>query len=308
FNITTDVFRITSDVVMQTLLGVGDMQSNKEIQEIIAETQDYIIDRIRMPFLAFWAKLSGRHRRVMKRMHEFDQRIFEIIESRADQTEPSNDLLAMLMDARDENGEPMSRQQLRDEVITIYVAGHETSANALSWTIMQLCQNPAVKAHMIQEIRQQLQGRKPNLSDIKSMPYLMQVIQESMRLYPPAWSVSRECTVKSEIAGHPVDAGQVIFLSIHALHRHPDQWEDPEAFRPERFEPEKVKARPNHHYIPFGAGPRMCIGNHFAMMEIAIILAAIFDRYDFELDPTHQVEMVPLVTLQAKPGIRVKVL
>ncbi|MEM6725107.1 MAG: cytochrome P450, partial [Bacteroidota bacterium] len=277
-------------------------------QEIIAEVQDYIIDRIRMPFLAFWARINGRHRRFVKRMQEFDDRILTIINKRKENAYRSNYLLDMLMEARDEQGNPMSLKQLRDEVITIYVAGHETSANALSWTILQLCQNPEVKERLIQEVRQQLEGRKPGLEDIKSMPYLMQVIQESMRLYPPAWSVSRECTVDADIAGYPVKAGQVIFLSIHSLHRHPELWEEPEKFWPERFSPEQVKNRPSHHYIPFGAGPRMCIGNHFAMMEIAIILAAIFDRFDLALDPDHQVDMVPLVTLQPKPGVRVKVL
>ncbi len=307
-NLTRTMNVVTSDVVIKTLLGGDFANDNRDIQNTINHTQTYIVKRIREPYTIPMMYISGKHRRFKKDIGRFDKVIYDIIDERKKSGEQTNDLLSMLLEARDQDtGEGMNAQQLRDEIITMYVAGHETSANALSWTWHLLVQHPDIYKKMKDEVTSVLGDRRPELEDLKAMQYTRQVIDESMRIYPPAWAVGREALDTDEVAGHTLKKGEICFISIYNLHHDPELWENPEIFNPDRFNPEAVKARPKGYYIPFGGGPRMCIGNHFALMEIHLLLACMIRRFDFEFVPEHPVEMEPLVTLRPKYGIRVKV-
>ncbi len=219
------------------------------------------------------------------------------------------DLLTMLLEARDEDtGEGMSDRQLRDEAITIFAAGHETSANAMSWTLYLLAKHPEVMERLRLEVAEVLGDRPPTFADLRRLQYTRQVIEEGMRMYPPAWAVGREAIDADEIAGQYIPRKSIIFISIYALHHHPDLWENPEIFNPDRFSAEQSKERSRWHYLPFGAGPRMCIGNNFAMMEMQIVLAMITQKFRLKLTDDQAVEMEALITLKPRNGVWMEVL
>ncbi|MEM7101671.1 MAG: cytochrome P450 [Bacteroidota bacterium] len=304
-NITSELNRITSDIVVATLLGTGLNEDSQYIQDTILELQEYIIKHIRRPAAAAFAYVTGEHRRYMKKMAEFDASIYQIIEDRKKNPDGHNDLLSMLMAARDaDTGEPMNNRQLRDEVITIYVAGHETSSNALSWTWYLLTKHPEVYQKVKQEVNEVLGDKRPDFETIMRLQYTRQVLDESMRFYPPAWATGREALGPDEILGHKFKKGDMFFMSIYELHRHPDYWENPDQFDPDRFSPDNRKGRPKFVYLPFGAGPRMCIGNNFAIMEIMLLMATMIRRYDYEILESHPVIPEPLVTLRPKHGVK----
>jgi cytochrome P450 len=201
----------------------------------------------------------------------------------------------------------MSDQQLRDEVLTLMIAGHETTANALSWTWYLLSQNPDVTAKLRRETAEILAGRLPTMEDVPRLTYTRMVLDESMRLYPPAWATSRAAIADDELGGHRIEAKSVVFLSPYLTHRHPEFWEDPERFDPQRFTPECVAARPRYGYFPFGGGPRLCIGNSFALSEAVLALATLVPRFELRLEPGYVVTPEPLITLRPRGGIRMNV-
>ena len=219
---------------------------------------------------------------------------------------PADDLLGLLLAAHDEeSGEGMSDAQLRDEIATIFTAGHETTANALTWTWYLLSLHPQVEARLGAEVAAVLGGRLPANRDIPRLRYARMVLEESMRLYPPAHTLSREAIEDDQILGHPIPAGSAVLISPWLLHRHEKLWERPEAFDPERFAPERAGERPRYVYLPFGGGPRICIGAGFAMQEATLILATVTQRYHLRLVPGQAVEPVGLITLRPKGGLMV---
>ncbi len=307
-DICEEMAKITATIVLRTLFSADNKANLKLLYETINEAQEYVLYRTNYPFLIPFCYLNGRHRKFKKQLKVFDDIIYEIINQRKESTEQPADLLSMLLRARDEEtGEGMSDQQLRDEVITLFVAGHETSANALSWAWYALAKNPAVKMKLRAEIAAVLGDRMPSFDDLKALPYTKQVLAETMRLYPPAWVVGRESLAADEINGWPIQKKEIFLLNIHALHRHPDFWEDPERFDPERFAVENVKTMSRQSYLPFGSGPRMCIGNHFAMMEMQLLLATLVRKFDFTLSDGHTVTGVPLIVYKPKGGIPVHI-
>ncbi len=232
-----------------------------------------------------------------------DRIIGEII-ARRRAGEQAEDLLGMLMETRDaETGEAMTDRQLRDEVMTIFLAGHETTANSLAWTFYLLSTHPDVERRVRAELEAVLGGRPPQLDDLAAMPYLQQVIKESMRLYPPAWIVDRNTIADDEIMGYRVPAGTMLLMSPWVTHRHPALWPNPEGFDPERFTAAAEAARPRYAYFPFGGGPRQCIGNGFATMEAGLILATVLQRFRPWLVPGHPVVPEPLITLRPRGGL-----
>ena len=306
-NITSEMNTITSDVALDTLLGGNRYGDNMDIQQTISRSQQYIVERIRYPWRTPFAYINGKHRQFQKDLKRFDEVIYEIINThRQQKTEGENHLLSMLLEARDEDtGEQMNDQQLRDELMTIYVAGHETSANALSWTWYLLTQHLDIYQRLKDEIRNTLGTRRPTLADLRAMPYVRQVLDEAMRLYPPAWAMGREAIHSDEASGYKIEKGGVVFVSISNLHRDERFWENPDQFDPDRFTPERNKARERGVYMPFGLGPRMCIGNNFALMEIQLIIMMMVQSFDFELDTKHPVVPEALITLRPKYGIKV---
>lgn len=237
--------------------------------------------------------------RFNRAMSTIDSFIRGIIQQRQAEADPPQDLLTMLLSARDEEtGQGMSEQQVRDEVITIFFAGHETTAQALTWTWFLLAQHPEAEAKLHAELAQVLGGRMPTLDDIPQLPYTRMVLDEAMRIYPPIWVFVRDAIADDEIGGYHIPAGSMIVFSQYITHRHPAYWEDPLSFEPERFSPERAKDRPRYAYFPFGGGPRVCIGKEFALLEGVLALAAIGQRYRLRLAPGQSIAPKMVGTLR----------
>ncbi len=307
-NVALEMMKVTADIVLKTLFHTDNQSDEQDLYDTMASTQEYILYCIHYPLRIPWTFVNGQRRKFFKELGKFDDLMQGMINQRRSNDAPPMDLLTMLIETKDaDTGEGMSDRQLRDEAMTIYAAGHETSANALSWSLYLLAQHPDILKRLREEIAQVLGDRSPSFEDLRNLQYTKQVIEESMRLYPPAWTVGREALVEDEIAGQAIPKKAILFMSIYALHRHPDLWENPDQFDPDRFAPDLAKERSRWHYLPFGAGPRMCIGNNFAMMEMQILLAMLVRQFDFSLLPGFKAEMQPLITLKPKHGILMKV-
>ena len=248
-----------------------------------------------------------RHRKVLEAIELLDRTVYAIIDVRRQHPERErDDLLAMLLSARYEDGSAMPDKQVRDEIMSLLVAGHETTANTLTWTWYLLGLNPHVVERLEQEIDSVVGDRLPDAEDFPKLAYTDKVFHEAMRLYPSAWSISRRALGDDEIGGYFIPAGSIVAMSPYTMHRHPDFWDDPERFDPERFAPEAEAGRHRFAYFPFGGGARQCIGNHFAMMESAIIIPAIARRYRFHRLSDEPVEGHALVTLRPIGGLPVR--
>jgi len=214
------------------------------------------------------------------------------------------DLLSMLMQARDKRtGMCMSDKQVQDEAITLIFTGIETAAQTLTWTWYLLTQHPQVERMLHAELAEVLGGRLPGFHDLPELRYTSMVIHETLRLFPPAWANARRAVGPDQIGGYPIPPESIVIFSQYVMHRHPDFWEDPDAFDPDRFTPERSAGRPDFAYFPFGGGPRQCIGRNFALIETQLVLAAISQHYRLRLVPGHPVELNPTVTLQSRYGI-----
>ena len=238
--------------------------------------------------------------------NEFDRKVDRLLteRGRTPDAEPK-DLLARLISARDaETGGGMTAKEVRDQVVTIFMAGHETTSQALSWTFYLLSQHPAAEAKLHDELAVMLQNRTPRYDDLANLRYTRMVIEEAMRLYPPAHTFGRQPIADDEVLGHRIPAGSEVLIVPWLLHRKPSLWENPDRFDPERFAPERAAARPRFAYVPFGAGPRICIGAAFAMAEAMLILATIAQRYRLRLKPGFPVEPQGLITLRPRYGLK----
>lgn len=242
------------------------------------------------------------HRRYIAARDAFDKLIYEIIAER--RREPRNDLLSMFLAARDvETGEHMNDEQVRDEVRTMFIAGHETTATSLGWTWYLLSAHPRVAQRLREELAEVLGGRPPTIEDLPNLQYTWRVIQESLRLYPPIWLYLRTAITDDEIGGRWIRAGRNIYVSPYITHRHLDFWENPEGFDPDRFLPEKTADWHRFKYWPFGGGPRKCIGNNFAVVEMQLVVATIAQVFELEVAPGHQVVMAPGLSLRQRDGV-----
>jgi cytochrome P450 len=262
-----------------------------------------LLDLLRFPA---WLTRLLSPRRATGVFDEFDKSVDRLLSTRgrAPDAEPK-DLLARLIAARDsETDSGMTTKEVRDQVVTIFMAGHETTAQALAWTWYLLSQHPAAEAKLHDELTTVLEGRIPRHDDLANLRYTRMVIEESMRLYPPAHTMARESIVTDEVLGHRIPAGATVLIVPWLLHRKPSIWENPHRFDPERFSPERALVRPRFAYIPFGAGQRICIGAVFAMTEAILILATIAQRYRLHLKPGHPVEPQGLITLRPRHGLR----
>ena len=255
--------------------------------------------------LPAWLSRLGSRRDAGHYFTEFDRAVDRLLTARTGAAGQPQDLLARLIAARDEEtGGGMTAEEVRDQVVTIFMAGHETTAVALTWTWYLISQHPAVEARLHSELAAVLAGRTPRHDDLANLPYTRMVIEESMRLYPPAHTLAREAVAADEVLGSKIPAGATVLIVPWLLHRKSTIWERPDRFEPERFSPERAAARPRFGYIPFGAGPRICIGAAFAMAEAMLILATIAQRYRLQLAPGHPVEPQGLITLRARHGMK----
>ncbi len=220
------------------------------------------------------------------------------------QIQDTGDLLSMLLLSRDESGDRMSDQEVRDQLVTLFVAGHETTSNALTWAWYLLSQHPEVEERLHEEVDAVLGERPPALSDLPRLPYTMQVIKEAMRLYPPAWVINvRRAAADTTLGGYQLRRGELLWISPYVMHRRPAYFPDPERFDPDRWTPERERALPKFAYMPFGGGPRICIGNGFALMEAHLIVAAVARRYRLRLAPSQAIALNAQITLSNHGGM-----
>jgi cytochrome P450 len=245
------------------------------------------------------------NRRFWRALRELETVVYQIIAERRQTRRDESDLLSMFLAARDdETGTGMTDRQLRDEVVTMLLAGHETTSLALSWTYYLLSQHPGAERSIEGEVDREIGSARPTFAHVDRLTFTRRVIEESLRLYPPAWGFSRRALGDDEVGGYRVPKGSLVFLIPFVVHRRPKLWPDPDRFDPGRFAPEYESTRPRFAYIPFGAGPRGCIGNQFAMLEAQLIVATIAQRYRIELVPDQRIRPEPLITLRPAPGIR----
>jgi len=304
-----DMMTLTLGVVVKNLFGF-DMDEDGErlgalMTAILDATNARLINAFQIPP---WVPTPRnlRERRAIAALDVILQRVIRT--RRASTSPPQDDLLARLLAARDEDsGAGMSDRQLRDEMMTLFLAGHETTANALTWTIYLLSEHPDVADRLGRELDEVLGGRAPTPADLPKLVYTEMVIRESMRLYPPAPGFAREPIEDVSIGGYTVPAGSLVSVITTALHRDKRFFDEPDRFDPDRFAAGWMDRIPRYAYLPFGGGPRVCIGNHFALMEARLILATIAQRFRFTLAPGQVVTPIQLVTLRPKGGLRVRV-
>jgi cytochrome P450 len=268
-----------------------------------ANVRPSLLDLLRFPI---WLTKLFDFRQPTKAFDEFDRLVDRLLDSRGRQpdNEP-NDLLGRLIAARDaDTGARMTAQEVRDQVVTIFMAGHETTAQALTWAWYLLSLYPAAEAKLHDELDSVLGGRTPQYEDLANLDYTRMVIEESMRLYPPAHTMAREPISEDRLLGHRIPAKSLVLIVPWLLHRKQSLWQEPHRFDPERFSAARAVARPRFAYIPFGAGQRICIGAAFAMTEAILILATIAQRYRLRLNPRHPIEPQGLITLRPRYGLR----
>lgn len=304
-DISSEMMHVTLNIVSRVMFGAEVQGDAARLEPLVTLAQREVRNRLyALVDVPEWIPLPG-NRRSRNARQTIDAVVTRIIAARRQSESPQeDDLLSMLLEARDpDNGEPMDDDQLRDEVRTIFLAGHETTANALTWTWYLLARNPDAAEQLRDELARVLNGRLPTVADVPQLPYTKMVVEESMRLLPPVWSISREAIAADEIGGYRIPPGGAVIMNQYITHRHPDFWEDPEAFIPERFAPERANGRHRFAYFPFGGGPRLCIGNNFAMLEAQLLLATIAQRYELDLVPDHPVDLEPLITLRPRHGM-----
>lgn len=304
--ISEEMMRLTLSIVGKTLFSADIESEASEIGEALT-TVLKMFQMLMMPFSEYFEKLPlPSVRRFEKARARLDQTIYGLIRERRKSGEDAGDLLSMLLLAQDEDaaGGGMSDVQVRDEALTLFLAGHETTANALTWTWYLLSQNPECEARLHSEIDSVLAGRVPEMADLPQLRYTERVFAEAMRLYPPAWAIGRMAKARFEIGGIEIGAKSICILSPYVIQRDARWFPDPERFDPERWTPEARESRPKFSYFPFGGGARICIGERFAWMEGVLVLAAVAQRWKLRLDPGQRVETLPLITLRTKYGMR----
>ncbi len=297
------MMKLTLAIVSKTIFGKdvsGDSASIADALTVLQHTAG------NPPLLPAWVP-TPRRKRQAEALRQLDEVVYKLIAERREDTTEHHDLLSLLLEARDDEGQGMTDQQVRDEAVTIMLAGHETTANALNWTWYLLAQNPDAEAKLHAELDTVLGGRRPTLADLKQLPYTEMVVKEVMRLYPPAYGFSRVAVEATTLGDYDVPKGAVLNLYTYGTHRDARLWPEPERFQPERFSPEAEKQIPRYAYLPFGGGPRVCIGNSFAMMEARLLLATLAQQYQLRLAPGQIVRPDPLITLRPKGGLHMRI-
>jgi len=300
--------RVTLEIVTETLFGSA-LGSGHEViggaMDEIMQNFEQVAHTWRQLF-PNWVPFAAR-RRSMRTAKTIDRAVFEVIKKKRSQKERGDDLLSRMLEAQDDQGGHMTDLQLRDEAVTMFVAGHETTANALAFALMLLGDHPDIDARAHREITEVLRGRAATAEDVGAFPLLEAIVKETMRLYPPAHIIGREATRDLQLGNWLVPKGASVLMSPWALHHEPEFWPDPHAFRPDRWLDGSAEKVPKNAYLPFGGGPRICIGNHFAMMELILTLATLLPRARFERASTVGVELQPAITLRPRHGIPMRV-
>jgi cytochrome P450 len=308
-NFNSILYNLTLNIVNKTLFFNEVQSTTAKVYELVSKGSEFISDRVENPIrLPDWVPTPKNleEKAIIRKM---DDLFFEIIKRRRKEKSSHLDLLSMYMDAVDEEtGEQMSDKQLRDEILTIFVAGHETTNIALAWTFYLLYKNPGKLEILLKEIDEHITNDDVKPETFRNMPYLKLVIEESMRIYPPAWIMGRKAIQEDFVEGNKLHAGENIVMPIYLVHHDSELWENPETFIPERFLPENLKEKHKYAYFPFGGGPRLCIGNNFAIQEMQIALALILKNFNIQISDNFVPTLDPLVTLRQKNTLFAKIL
>ena len=300
------MMRLTLEIVGKTLFHADVERDAPQVGENLHVLLEFTADFRRLVMTPKWlpTRLNRQANRAVRNLTEIIDRI---IQQRRESNDDAGDLLSLLIHAQDEDGSRMTTQQLRDEALTLFLAGHETTASSLSWTWWLLAQNPRVEQKLHAELDSVLNGRTPTLEDLPNLPYTGHILSESMRLYPPAWAIARLAVEDHQLAGFPVPKGTGIAAVPWVVHRDPRWFENPEQFLPERWEGDLLKKIPRFAYFPFSFGPRQCIGNSFALLEANLVLATIAQQFRFNLIPGQPVAPLASITLRPRHGLHVSV-
>src|SRR5665213_3204501 len=300
-----EMTRLTLAIVGRTLFSADVSSAADEIGRAMAQIFG-LFDTLLLPFSDWIQKLPiPPVRRFEKARDHLDKIVYGLIAERRRSGKDAGDLLSMLLLAQGESDNAhMTDKQVRDEALTLLIAGHETTANALTWTWYLLSQNPEVEARMHAEIDSALGGKLPGFDDVAKLPYTSGVFAESLRLYPPAWAIGRRAREDYSIGGYAIPAKSILLMSPWVVHRDPRWWPEPERFNPDRWHPGEAAQRPKFAYFPFGGGARVCIGERFAWAEGVLVLATIAQRWKMRLVPGHPVETRAVITLRPKHGMK----
>ena len=295
-------------VITKSLFGqdIEDQKLNT-IGESISNSQEYVMNQARKPYLKPWYYINGattENKRLKKVREDI---IIGFIEERKQSGKKVDDLLDMLLETEYEDGSKMTNQQLLDETIVLLIAGHETSAITMSWAWYLLCEHPEIEDQLLDSVMENLGDKDPSFQNARGLGYALQVLEESMRLYPAVWFIDREPLEDDEVEGVKIKKGEDIGAFIYGLHRNPAYWENPDTFDPNRFSAENKKNHTPHSFLPFGGGPRLCIGKNFAQMQMQFIFAMLIKRYKFVLSPNQVIDFKPLLTLCPSNGIKIRI-
>ncbi len=311
FDVAREMMRLTLRIAGETLFSVDVSQEADRVGQAVSALIEYANDVLLSPLrIPIWIP-TPRNREASRQIADMNRLIHELIAERRKKPEGFNDLLSLLLASRDEEtGEGMSDSDLRDEVITLFVAGHETTANALSWTLKLLSEHPEWEQRAREEARKQFGDRSPTFEDAMKLPIIHAIVQESMRLYPPAWVIARTAAQDDVIGGFRIPKDSIVLVSPYVMHRTAEFWPDPDRFDPARFLASGESPAPQHarySYFPFGGGPRVCIGSQFAMVETQLLLGLMLRRFKIRIDPSHPIIPEPLITLRPRNGMRVTI-
>jgi cytochrome P450 len=299
-----EMMRLTLQIVGKTLFNADVEGDAKDVGKSLELLLEIGANFRRTIFVPHWLP-TPTNLRMKREVAQIEKVLYRIIGERRASGRDAGDLLSMLLAAQDEDGSRMTDKQLRDETITLFLAGHETTAGTLSWAWWLLAKNPAVEAKLHAELDGVLGDRAPSLDELPNLPYTGHVITEVLRLYPAAWGLARLVVEDHEVAGYPVTKGMGVAMAQWVVHRDPRWYDSPEEFRPERWQGDLLKRLPRFAYFPFGGGPRQCIGNAFALMEAALILATVAQQYRLRLVANHPVVPLASITLRPRHGVRV---
>ncbi|HTQ56087.1 MAG TPA: cytochrome P450 [Bryobacteraceae bacterium] len=302
-DVHADMMRVTLEIAARSLFNVDITHAAGTIGRAVDVVLQEMPKLAGFAFLPDWVPVPGLggFRRALA---DLDRIVYGIIRERRTNGERPGDLLDMLLDARDDDGTGMSDRQLRDEVMTLLLAGHETTANTLAWTLYLLARHPEQQSRLAAEVREVLGGATAQAAELQSLPFTQRVLTESQRLYPPAWAIGRKAIHDFEVGGYHLRAGTNVVISQWVLHRDPRFFPDPERFDPDRWRENNL---PKFAYLPFGAGPRVCVGASLALTESALVLATLMQRFQFSLAAPDPVRAFPSVTLRPRHGLRLRV-
>jgi cytochrome P450 len=302
-----DMMRLTLEIVVRSLFSAEVSNDVDHVGETLKQLVKPFAAQATLKWILNNRLPTPEHLKFNRLVKKIDQVIYRIIAERRAHDRDEGDLLSLLLQARDEDGSQMDDKQLRDEVMTLFLAGHETTALVLAWTWYLLGSNPDVEKKFHAELDEVIGNREPTFEDLPRLKYTEQIAKEAMRLYPPAYGLGREAINDCEIGGYRVPAGTQVFVFQWVTQRDPRFFDDPLAFKPERWTEEFEAHLPKYAYFPFGGGPRACVGSSFAMMEMILLLATIGQRYRLELVRDHPVEVYPAMSLRPKHGVKVLV-